>query len=96
MLLYLLFLTLARKWLGRAAMQDDYDALLLYAGLLLEGKGGEVDVPQGIKVLERAVERQNPDACVKLAEVLLDDAFGAVNHNRAYEILRYASMELGP
>lgn len=61
-----------RKWLGRAAEAGDFDALFLYADMLLEGRGGPVDVEQARVYLKKAVQRGHIEAASALSDLLLE------------------------
>jgi len=61
----------ARKWLGRAAEAGDYDALFLFADMLMEGKGGPQDFQQARVYLTKASQKGHQEATLALSDLLL-------------------------
>jgi len=62
----------ARKWLGRAADANDYDALFLYGEMLLEGKGGPKDVAQAKVYFAKAAQKGHNEAALALCDLLIE------------------------
>ena len=68
-----------------------HEALLLYASCLRSGIGGELDIPLGMEMLQRAAGAGNHEAAAQLAEVLLNGNGLPPNPAEALELTRRAA-----
>ena len=66
----------AREWFRRASEAGDVDAMGNYAGMVLQGAGGEQDEAEGRRLLELAASRGSVGAHLTLAEAHLRGAAG--------------------
>ena len=67
------------------------EALLLYSVCLRSGIGGDIDIPEGIKVLQRAVDCGNAEAIAQLAEILDSGTGLPPDPARAVQLTRQAA-----
>ena len=49
----------SRKWYSEAAKQGDFEASYNLGTMYLDGQGGEVNKPEGLKLLELAATAKN-------------------------------------
>lgn len=82
----------AREWFRRASEAGDVDAMGNYAGMVLQGAGGELDEAEGRRLLELAAGSGSVGAHLTLAEAHLRGAAGYPRDAvRALEYVRAAA-----
>jgi TPR repeat protein len=66
----------ARRWYRRAAEQGHADAQSNLGAMLLDGEGGQIDIPEGLRLLEAAAAQDEPGALSQLQYIYREGAHG--------------------
>ena len=77
----------ARLYLSRACLVNHPEGCLLFGELLQEGRGGPIDARRATTALSTACDGQVEDACIRLANLLLEENNPVADPQKALMLL---------